>query len=138
MVTKYNRKLDIRVQEPVMEHRPSYKKTMMVERERFVWMWLGGLSYRAIAQWTGASATTVQRWVSRWQREGDLRSKKIKRRGRGLPRYQMSTQGFSDYRMHSQARAGYSFLHDFALETHPEEKTRRSLENYTKYLKESW
>lgn len=135
METEYNRKFTIRVQEAVMERRPSYKKTMMAERERFVWMWLGGLSYRAIAQWTGASATTVQRWVSRWQREGDLRSKKIKPRGRGLIRSQMSTLGLLDYRIHSQARTGYSLLHDyakcFALQTYPKANTYRFSENYT-------
>ncbi|XP_071536824.1 glutamate receptor ionotropic, kainate 2-like [Panulirus ornatus] len=39
---------------------------------RFVHMWLGGMSYRAVARTTGASVSTVCRWIRKWQREFGL------------------------------------------------------------------
>lgn len=58
-----------------MERRRSFKKTEMGERVRFLYMWLCGLSLRCIAERTGTSATTVRRWVRRWQIEGDLHAR---------------------------------------------------------------
>ncbi|KAK3893045.1 hypothetical protein Pcinc_003123 [Petrolisthes cinctipes] len=39
---------------------------------------MAGLSLRAIAEKMGTSATTVRRWVRRWQREGNICSKKTR------------------------------------------------------------
>lgn len=62
-----------------MVHRQSVKKTEMAERVQFVSMWLSGLSLRFIADLSGVSATTVRRWVRRWQKDGDLYAKTHKR-----------------------------------------------------------
>lgn len=53
------------------------------ERASFVWMWVSGMSLRAIARRTGASVTTVYRWIRRWQREGHVftRARGCKPRG---------------------------------------------------------
>lgn len=59
-----------------MEHKQLFRKTSFAERVRFVWLWQRGLSFRAIAKRTETSATTVRRWVRRWQSKFDLRSKK--------------------------------------------------------------
>ncbi|KAK3889346.1 hypothetical protein Pcinc_006663 [Petrolisthes cinctipes] len=59
-----------------MDRRRHFSKTILAERERFVRMWMCGLSFRSIAQLTGATATTVSRWVRRWYYEGSLYSKK--------------------------------------------------------------
>lgn len=47
-----------------------FRPTEVEERARFVCMWVDGMSVRTIAQQTGASLTTVYRWIRRWQREG--------------------------------------------------------------------
>lgn len=49
-----------------MRCRRTFKKTRMDDRTRFIWLWLCGMSLRAIAKCTGTSATTVRRWVRRW------------------------------------------------------------------------
>ncbi|KAK4316550.1 hypothetical protein Pmani_007682 [Petrolisthes manimaculis] len=46
--------------------RRTFKRTRMEDRTRFIWLWLSGMSLRAIAERTGTSATTVRRWVRRW------------------------------------------------------------------------
>lgn len=53
------------------------------ERASFVWMWVSGMSLRAIARCTGASVTTVYRWIRRWQSEGHVftRTRGCKPRG---------------------------------------------------------
>ena len=56
----------------IMELKRSHRTTDLAQRHRFVKMWLGGNSARTIAQYTGASATTVCRWIRRWKIEGHL------------------------------------------------------------------
>lgn len=66
-----------------MEWRRRVRSTGSWERACFVWMWVGGMSLRAIARRTGASVTTVYRWIRRWQREGHVftRARGCKPRG---------------------------------------------------------
>ncbi|XP_063885581.1 uncharacterized protein LOC135113884 [Scylla paramamosain] len=54
------------------EWRRRVRPTGAWERAGFVWMWVSGMSLRAIARCTGASVTTVYRWIRRWQREGHV------------------------------------------------------------------
>lgn len=54
------------------EWRRRVRPTGSWERASFVWMWVSGMSLRAIARQTGASVTTVYRWIRRWQREGHV------------------------------------------------------------------
>lgn len=49
-----------------MRCRRTFKKTRVDDRARFIWLWLSGMSFRAIAKCRGTSATTVRRWVRRW------------------------------------------------------------------------
>lgn len=49
-------------------------------RTRMIWLWLAGLSAREIACYTGASVSTVYRWVRRWQSGGSLEAKHSKGR----------------------------------------------------------
>lgn len=63
-----------------MEFHRLHQTTNLADRSRFVWMWAGGMSARAIAQETGASVTTICRWIRRWRREGHVNTKP--RRGR--------------------------------------------------------
>ncbi|KAG7162293.1 putative Glutamate receptor-like 74 [Homarus americanus] len=58
-----------------MEWRRPVKPTAVEDRVKFVWMWVEGMSLRAIARETGASVTTVYRWVHRWQQEGNVNTK---------------------------------------------------------------
>lgn len=58
-----------------MEWRRHARATGTQERATFVWMWLEGMSLRAIARHTGASVTTVYRWIRRWQREGHVNTR---------------------------------------------------------------
>lgn len=57
-----------------------HQTTNLADRSRFVWMWSTGMSARAIAQETGASVTTICRWIRRWRREGHINTRP--RRGR--------------------------------------------------------
>lgn len=57
-----------------------HQTTNLADRSRFVWMWSNGMSARAIAQKTGASVTTICRWIRRWRREGHINTRP--RRGR--------------------------------------------------------
>lgn len=57
----------------------------MAERARIVWLWLGGASARAISHQTGASLSTVYRWVRRWQEEGTVETKPYQRQLRKNP-----------------------------------------------------
>lgn len=51
------------------------RPTNLTDRVRFVWMWISGMSARAIAQETGTSVTTVCRWIQRWRQEGNVNTK---------------------------------------------------------------
>lgn len=55
-----------------MELKRSHRTTDLAQRHRFVRLWVSGNSARAIAQQTGASATTVCRWIRRWRNEGHV------------------------------------------------------------------
>lgn len=55
-----------------MERQRPGRPTALEERARFVVMWVGGMSARAIAQATGASTTTVSKWIRRWKRDGNV------------------------------------------------------------------
>lgn len=74
-----------------MAFKSSVKKTEMSDRLQFVNLWLSGLSLRFIAFLTGASATTVRRWVRRWQRDGDLHTKTRRRRKKCLLQIQTAS-----------------------------------------------
>ncbi|KAK4317317.1 hypothetical protein Pmani_011581 [Petrolisthes manimaculis] len=48
---------------------------VVAERARIVWLWLRGESARTVSQQTGASLSTVYRWIRRWQEEGTVRTR---------------------------------------------------------------
>lgn len=52
----------------------TFRKTRIAERAMFVYLRDAGLSLRTIAEKTGSSATTVRRWVNRWNKERSLYS----------------------------------------------------------------
>lgn len=68
-----------------MDQRLGHRPAVMAERARIVWLWLGGASARAISHQTGASLSTVYRWVLRWQEEGTVETKPYYRRLRKDP-----------------------------------------------------
>lgn len=41
-------------------------------RDKIIWLWLRGISARSISHQTGASLTTVYRWIHRWQESRKL------------------------------------------------------------------
>lgn len=49
-----------------------FRPTEHRDRAMFVWMWVSGVAVRDIAIRNGTSATTVYRWIRRWQREGNV------------------------------------------------------------------
>lgn len=59
--------------------------TLVAARACIVWLWLDGASARAISRQTGASLSTVYRWVRRWQEEGTVETKPYHRRLRRNP-----------------------------------------------------
>lgn len=61
---------------------PVTRMALRVLRARIVWMWLTGMSAREISLYTGASVSTVYRWVHRWNEERTLEE----RPNRGRPR----------------------------------------------------
>lgn len=58
-----------------MEGRQPCKTTDTTQRARMVWMWVGGQSARSIARETGASVSTVYRWIRRWEQEGNVHTR---------------------------------------------------------------
>lgn len=46
-------------------------------RSRIVMLWVAGLTTREVSEQTGASVSTVHRWVRRWQDTGTVRAKPI-------------------------------------------------------------
>ncbi|KAK3855890.1 hypothetical protein Pcinc_037739 [Petrolisthes cinctipes] len=48
---------------------------MKTDRIRIIWLWLMGMSTRAISLYSGASIRTVNRWVRRWQEEGHVENR---------------------------------------------------------------
>lgn len=67
--------LNIVVFHRLMKLRRPFQPTSLVVRTLFVMMWVGGMSIRAIARATGTSATTVNRWIKRWQQEGTINTR---------------------------------------------------------------
>lgn len=63
-----------------MENRMSNSPAVLAERAKIVLLWLGGSSARSISQQTGASLSTVYRWIHRWQEEGSVETKPYQRR----------------------------------------------------------
>lgn len=59
------------VMEPVI---PRHTTSRAI-RSKFVFLWVGGMSARAIAQNTGTSVTTVCRWITRWRTEGHVENR---------------------------------------------------------------
>lgn len=55
--------------------RMSHSRTGMAERVLMVWMWAHGASPRDISSRTKTSASTVYRWLRRWQEEGTLETR---------------------------------------------------------------
>lgn len=68
-----------------MVGRSKRRLTVPEDRVRFVTLWMCGISARDIAENTGASVTTVYRWVRRWQDEGTLETRWSVRRPGGQP-----------------------------------------------------
>lgn len=58
----------------------SNSPAVLAERAKIVLLWLGGSSARSISQQTGASLSTVYRWIHRWQEEGSVETKPYQRR----------------------------------------------------------
>lgn len=63
----------------------SNSPAVLAERTWIVWLWLEGASARSISQMTGASLSTVYRWVRRWQDEGSVATRPYHRRLRKVP-----------------------------------------------------
>lgn len=59
--------------------------TVVAERAKIVRLWLQGATARAISQETGASLSTVYRWVRRWQQEGTVRARAFHKKPRKNP-----------------------------------------------------
>lgn len=55
-----------------MDRRSGYRQTTVSDRKRIIWMWIRGMSTRVIARESGTSATTVQRWINRFQENGHI------------------------------------------------------------------
>lgn len=53
----------------------AHRRTIMADRLVMVWMWLNGASARGISSHTGASISTVYRWIRRWHDEGTLQTR---------------------------------------------------------------
>ncbi|KAK3886355.1 hypothetical protein Pcinc_004591 [Petrolisthes cinctipes] len=58
-----------------MRFRNPFRPTGLRERAKIVLLWVEGWSVRAIAQHTGTSVTTVYRWIRRWQKEGNVKTR---------------------------------------------------------------
>lgn len=58
-----------------MRNQSLNKMMLSVFRKRMVWLWLAGMSAREISCCTGASVSTVYRWVRRWQAGSSLEAK---------------------------------------------------------------
>lgn len=58
-----------------MEMKNAHSRTIMADRLVMVWMWLNGASARRISSHTGASVSTVYRWIRRWNDEGTLETR---------------------------------------------------------------
>lgn len=71
-----------------------HQTTNLADRSRFVWMWSIGMSARSIAQETGASVTTICRWIRRWRKEGHINT----RPRRGRPRKNTTSSSLRRYR----------------------------------------
>lgn len=78
-----------------MERQRSRNRTLIAERVRLVWMWLTGLSVQQISSETGASVTTVYRWLRRWQEEGTLQTKSYRRAPRRRVRTSTTTPEYT-------------------------------------------
>ncbi|KAG7177467.1 putative variant ionotropic glutamate receptor-like 21 [Homarus americanus] len=55
-----------------MEKHITRQRLYLKARIKIVWMWLGGMSVRDISDESGASVSTVYRWIRRWQKEGTV------------------------------------------------------------------
>lgn len=52
-----------------------FQPTALGDRAKFIWLWVKGNSARSIAKETGASVTTVYRWIRRWRHGGVIENK---------------------------------------------------------------
>nr|XP_053641796.1 uncharacterized protein LOC128695320 [Cherax quadricarinatus] len=59
----------------IMERQRLIRSTDLMDRARFVRMWVSGKTTRAIARETGSSITTVSRWIRRWKSEGNVNAR---------------------------------------------------------------
>lgn len=59
----------------VMRNQSLNKIMLSVFRARMICLWLAGMSAREISCCTGASISTVYRWVRRWQAGGSVEAK---------------------------------------------------------------
>lgn len=58
-----------------MDMKNAHSRTIMADRLVMVWMWMNGASARRISSHTGASISTVYRWIRRWHDEGTLETR---------------------------------------------------------------
>ncbi|KAG7162331.1 putative variant ionotropic glutamate receptor-like 5, partial [Homarus americanus] len=75
----------------IMGRRHRMRQTALNERARIIRLWVDGTSARAIAQTTGTSASTVYRWIHRWEQEGSINTKSRIRRSTYKKRCNLGT-----------------------------------------------
>lgn len=68
-----------------MDRRRTNSQAVVAERSKIVLLWMGGTSAKLISKQTGASLSTVYRWIRRWQEEGSVKTRPYHRRLRSTP-----------------------------------------------------
>lgn len=68
-----------------MDRRRTNCQAVVAERSKIVLLWMGGTSAKLISKETGASLSTVYRWIRRWQEEGSVKTRPYHRKLRSTP-----------------------------------------------------
>lgn len=68
-----------------MDRRRTNSQQVVAERSKIVLLWMGGTSAKLISKQTGASLSTVYRWIRRWQEEGSVKTRPYHRKLRSTP-----------------------------------------------------
>lgn len=119
-----------------------FNPTALSDRARFVRLWMGGMSFRGIAEATSTSVSTVYRWIHRWQREGHVNTKHQKQKHhdkRNILQDRIAIPAMTT--QHQRTRNKYNGNTDVPvgpLGLAPEyfqEKTNIGSESYSEYLK---
>lgn len=63
-----------------MDRRRTNSQAVVAERSKIVLLWMGGTSAKLISKQTGASLSTVYRWIRRWQDEGSVKTRPYHRK----------------------------------------------------------